>query len=138
MKWNCSMELVTMTYKKSEEGLEMRFSASGMWSQAIYFAVNASYSNKYAHTLPNKQKQMFLVKVLTVASYNCLPNGTLGMPPERPSHSTAGTGVKFSQVRYDTVNGMTGGSTVYMTYDNLKAYPAYLITYKDRYSRFSF
>ena len=113
----------------SEEGFDMRFSASGMWGQANYFAVNASYSNNYAHTLPNKQKQMFLVKVLTGASYNCSPNSTLRMPPLRPSHTTAGTGVKFSQVRYDTVNGTTGGSTVYMTYDNLKAYPAYLITY---------
>ena len=113
----------------SEEGFDMRFSASGMWGQANYFAVNASYSNNYAHTLTNSQKQMFLVKVLTGASYNCSPNSTLRMPPEKPSHATAGTGIKFSQVRYDTVSGTTGGSNVYMTYDNLKAYPAYLITY---------
>ena len=35
----------------SEEGFDMRFSASGMWGQANYFAVNASYSNNYAYTL---------------------------------------------------------------------------------------
>ncbi len=33
-------------------------------------------------------------------------------------------------VRYDSVNGVTRGYTVYMTYDNDNAYPAYIITYK--------
>ena len=55
----------------SEEGFDMRYSASSMWDQGNYFAVNA-----------------------------------------------------------DTVTGTTSGSTVYMMYDNLKAYPAYLITYQ--------
>ena len=82
---------------------------------------------------------MFLAKVLTGASQTCQSNRSLRMPPERPSFATAASiGVQLSQVRYDTVNGTTGGSTVYMTYDNLKAYPAYLITYEDRSSRFSF
>ena len=61
------------------------------------------------------------------------------MPPERPSYATAAsTDVHLGQIRYDTVNGTTGESTVYMTYDNLKAYPAYLITYEDRSSQFPF
>ena len=77
--------------------------------------------------------------MLTGASQTCQSNRSLRMPPVRPSFVTvASTGVQLSQIRYDTVNGTTGGSTVYMTYDNLKAYPAYLITYKDGSSRFSF
>jgi hypothetical protein len=32
--------------------------------------------------------------------------------------------------RYDSVQGETNGSTVYMVYANKKAYPEYLITYK--------
>ena len=123
----------------SEEGFDMRFSASGMWGQANYFAVNASYSNSYAYCLKNGQKQMFLAKVLTGASQTCQSNRSLRMPPERPSYATAASSdVQLSQIRYDTVNGTTGGSTVYMTYDNLKAYPAYLITYENRSARFSF
>ena len=123
----------------SEEGFDMRFSASGMWGQANYFAVNASYSNGYAHPLPNGRRQMFLAKVLTGDSHACSSNSALRMPPERPSYTiAASTGVQLSQIRYDTVNGTTGGSTVYMTYDNLKAYPAYLITYEDRSIRPSF
>ena len=44
----------------------MRFSAKGMWGEANYFAVNASYSNSYAHSNGIAgQRQMFLAKVLT-------------------------------------------------------------------------
>ena len=88
---------------------------------------------------------MFLAKVLTGASQTCPSSRSLCMPPERPSYATAAsTDVHFvcllrdHQIRYVTVNGTTGGSTVYMTYDNLKAYPAYLITYEDRSSQISF
>ena len=33
-------------------------------------------------------------------------------------------------VPYDSVQGFTGNSDVYMIYSNKKAYPQYLITYK--------
>ena len=32
--------------------------------------------------------------------------------------------------RYDTVTGETGGSKVYVVYENGRAYPEYLVTYK--------
>ena len=41
----------------SEEGFDMQFSASGMWGQANYFAVNASYSNSYAYRLKDEQNK---------------------------------------------------------------------------------
>ena len=113
---------------ENEDGFDMRYSAQGMWGQANYFAVNASYSNGYAHTTPDGYKEMFLVKVLTGDSYDCPSNGSLRKPPMK---STGASGeVSFAQVQYDTVTGVTGGSRVYMTYDNDKAYPAYLIKYK--------
>ena len=114
----------------SEEGFDMRYSAQGMWGQANYFAENASYSNSYAHSSSfNGGRQMFLAQVLTGDTHVCSSNGSLRMPPEKSSYATATKKVKLKQMRYDTVCGTTGGSTVYMTYDNLKAYPAYLITY---------
>ena len=109
----------------SEEGFDMRYSAQGMWGLANYFAVNASYSNTYAHTTVSGQRQLFLAKVLTGDSYECGSNHALKMPPEKSSSGH----VQLSQVRYDTVTGHTSGSQVFMTYDNQKAYPAYLITY---------
>ena len=108
---------------ESEEGFDMRFSASGMWGQANYFAVNASYSDSYAHVHASGYREMFLVKLLVGESYDSAPDSSLRMPPKMR--------VKRGelQTRYDTVTGMTGGSRVYMAYDNQKAYPAYLITY---------
>lgn len=71
---------------------------------------------------------MFLVRVLTGDSCDCPSNSSLRMPP--PKQSGAATGaVQLGQMKYDTVTGVTGGSRVYMTYDNDKAYPAYLIRY---------
>ena len=112
---------------EGEDGFDMRYSASGMWGQGNYFAVNASYSNSYAHTSFG-YKEMFLVRVLTGDSHQCGSNSGLRMPPLKSSSS--GAGVQLSQLRYDTVTGTTNGSQVFMTYDNDKAYPAYLIKYQ--------
>ena len=113
---------------EGEDGFDMRYGAQGMWGVANYFAVNASYSNSYAHHNISRQMEMFLVKVLTGDSYDCAPNRSLRMPPPKPSAGTSSQ-LQFSQMKYDTVKGTTGGSQVFMAYDNEKAYPAYLITY---------
>ena len=50
------------------------------------------------------------------------------MSPLMPQEYWVAGGIRFNQQRYDTVTGETGGSHVYMTFDNDK-YPAYIITY---------
>ena len=112
---------------EGEDGFDMRYSAQGMWGVANYFAVNASYSHQYAHIINRTtgQKEMFLVKVLTGDSYKCAPIPTLRMPPPKPSSGGPGQ----LRTKFDTVTGTTKGSQVFMTYDNEKAYPAYLIQY---------
>ena len=111
---------------RSEEGFDMRFSREGMWGQANYFAVKAEYSDSYAYH-KDGIKELILAKVATGDSHQCDPNSTLRMPPEKPQ-SMAGSN-QLQQVRYDSVNGTTKGSAVYMTYANDLAYPAYIITY---------
>ena len=113
---------------ENEDGFDMRYSAQGMWGQANYFAVNASYSHGYTHSTPDGCREIFLVKVLTGDSYDCPSNSSLRKPPMKTA--VASGEVSFSQMQYDTVTGVTGGSRVYMTYDNDKSYPAYLIKYK--------
>jgi hypothetical protein len=110
---------------EGEDGFDMRYGRDGMWGVANYFAVNASYSDRYAYNSGNG-RQMFLVKVLTGDTYTCVPQ-SLRMPPPKPS--TTSGGMQVAQMKYDTVSGTTRGSQVFMTYDNDKAYPAYLITY---------
>ena len=110
---------------KGDASFDMRFCHSGMWGRGNYFAVNASYSNSYAHNELGGVQQMLMAYVLTGHSYQCHPDGNLTKPPFRPSQ-----GAGSVQRRYDSVCGVTGGSKVYITYDNDRAYPAYLISYK--------
>ena len=108
---------------KHEEGFDMRFGRAGMWGNGNYFAMKASYSNKYAYRLPDGTRQIFLAKVLTGQSIELKPDSSLRMPPII-NPATKGN------VRYDTVNGHTNGSQVFIAYSNDKAYPFYLISYK--------
>ena len=119
----------TLIYN-GEEGFDMRLSSDGMWGQANYFAVNASYSDDYAF-VKNGVSEIFLVNVLTGNSCKMESNRSLRLPPEipRPVKGDSGTST-FERRRYDSVNGVTNGSQVYMTYDNRKSYPAYLIYYR--------
>ena len=121
---------------KSEEGFDMRFSRKGMWGQGNYFAESDQYSCSYAYGDSvhsslfcrycgsySRTKQMFLAKVLTGDSYYSSSDQSLCMPPYKSSTSS-------EKVCYDTVNGVTQGSKIYITYSNDKAYLLYLIYFK--------
>ena len=134
---------------EDEDGFDVRCSRGGMWGRANYFAVNSSYSDRYSHPVHSlsysahpvrslnsflstgypslndslgafrQKKQIFLARVLVGESFRCDSNHDLHKPPFK--HGT--------KEKYDSVSGYTGGSEVYMTYDNSHSYPAYLITY---------
>ena len=108
-----------------DASFDMRYCQKGMWGRGNYFAVNASYSNSFAHTDKDGVRQMLMANVLTGHSHQCNSDRSLTKPPFRPSQ-----GVGTVKCRYDSVCGFTGGSKVYITYDNDRAYPAYLISYK--------
>ena len=110
---------------EGEEGFDMRFSQAGMWGNGNYFAVNASYFVGYSHSVSGGLRQMFLVRVVIGEAHDCPSNCSLRLPPEKSSKTSS----LFSVERYDSVTGITGGSRVYIIYDNLKAYPLYLITF---------
>lgn len=109
---------------KSVKGIDFRYSSedrSLLWGKGAYFAVNASYSDNYSHR-SSCGKQMLLVRVLTGQSYSyghCKDSSLTKPPPLSDGN----------HMLYDTVNGHTNGSYVYIVYDHDRAYPAYLITY---------
>ena len=70
-----------------------------------------------------------MAKVLTGCSCECQPDPSLQMPPLKKSDASSQR--QLVKARYDSVNGVTHGCRVYMTYDNEKAYPAYLIKYSE-------
>ena len=110
---------------RGDDGFDMRFCNRGMWGKGNYFAMNASYSNSYAHSCPGNRRQMLLAFVLVGHEYNCHSDSSLTKPPVRNATGEI-------RRRYDCVSGTTAGSKVYITYENDKAYPAYLITYRER------
>ena len=112
-----------------DAGFDVGHSRVGLWGPGNYFAVNASYSHYYAHVkdvLGYSVSKMLVAKVLTGLSWASPPNRELRFPPER-----ADTGAEEGRVRrrYNSVQGTTGGSEVYITYTNEQAYPAYVISY---------
>ena len=112
-----------------DAGFDVGHSRVGLWGPGNYFAVNASYSHSYAHVkdvLGYSVSKMLVAKVLTGLTWASPPNSELRFPPER-----ADTGAEEGRVRrrYNSVQGTTGGSEVYITYTNEQAYPAHVISY---------
>lgn len=111
---------------QDDSGFDMRHSAQGVWGRGNYFASNSCYSDCYAYS-EKGTKKMFAAWVLTGICFDSPPDSTLIKPPERQRSDATEDKVKC---RYDSVTGVTGGTRVYVTYDNSHAYPAYLIVYK--------
>lgn len=99
----------------------MRYSADGMWGRGTYFATEAKYCHHgFVHRDARTQQfQLFLAHVLTGDSVSLPPDSSIKMPPVK----------RGSNIRHDSVNGVTNGCTVYILYKLDMAYPAYLITY---------
>lgn len=113
---------------KSEKGFDFRFANQGLWGEGAYFAVNAEYSDTYAHVLSDGSRQFFMALVLTGVSITWGEDRSLKKPPLKDSNQTGNS--TFADERYDSVRGKTRGSYIYVVYDHDKAYPAYLITYR--------
>ena len=112
---------------KGDSSFDIKFSEKGLWGRGNYFAVNASYSDTYAHSVHGTDMRKLLVAyVLTGLSYYSDQDSSLTMPPYRSKQDDP----LAIRRRYHSVNGVTGGTTVYITYDNNLAYPAYVITYR--------
>ena len=113
-------------YEGDRNGFDYRYSSDGMWGQGIYFAENASYSDNYAHKLPNNTSQLLFCNVILGDCIATQPNKELRLPPAKdPKADPSKTRID----RYDSVEGFTGNSRVFIIYENSKAYPAYLVAY---------
>ena len=105
----------------SEKGFDFRFSNQGLWGEGAYFAVDAQYSDRYAYEPYSGRRQFFLAMVLTGESCTCGEDRSLKKPPLKERNKM------FTDERYDSVHGKTGGSDIYVVYEHDKAYPAYIL-----------
>ncbi|CAF0740399.1 unnamed protein product [Adineta steineri] len=108
-----------------EYGFDMSYCTSGLWGLGTYFAMSASYScQSYSYGLADGKRQVFLAQVLTgdVFDYKNKNDPTLRRAPKKNESISGGT-------RYSSVSGETGGSKVYIVFENRVAYPTFLITF---------
>ena len=112
-----------LIFRDEQDGFMMQHCVQGMWGRGLYFAENASYSQKYSHGLSGKdanERSFLLAKLLVGDSVHIMPNdNSLLMCPDKPDGG-----------RYDTVTGETRGSKVFIIYENGRAYPEYLVTFR--------
>lgn len=114
----------------SEHGFDFRYGAqNGLYGKGAYFATDSRYSHNYAYRQigdpfsNNPPSQIFLAYVLTGDSVSLRPDRTLDKPPIKSLFFSC------TQERYDSVNGVSSDSIIYVVYDHDKSYPGYLITY---------
>jgi len=91
-----------------------------------YFATSSSYSHSYSTVGSEGKRKMFFAKVL-VGRY-CVGSGGLKRPPAIDNRNPA--------ILYDSVVNTLYSPTMFVTFENDQAYPAYMITYSDSFNNF--
>jgi len=108
----------------SDEGFDSRCANTGMWGVGIYFAETAAYSHSYSHDNDDGDHQIFYADVLVGQSVTLKSDQSLKKPPTKPGYLQ-----RSENETYDSVNGITYNTKVYIIYKNEQVYPKYLITY---------
>ncbi len=151
--WHGTRSLEPAQLLNSEEGFDHRCARDGLWGAGAYFATAAGYSKNYAHATtivvakakneiktdpPPKQrteqqvKQIILARVLVGESVHLAHTDAtrrLRRPPDKPAAKGSPSGIAFAKESYDSVNGCTGGSQVFIVYNHGRAFPEYLVTF---------
>ena len=121
----------------SEHGFDMRQSKIGLWGRANYFSTTAKYSDSFCHktfdTSNNRQvKELIIAYVLLgeILDLGRNTNNTLTLPPQKEVNSGSRPSTfNVTNLRYDSVAGITSDTRIYMTYDKHRAYPSYIVQY---------
>eukprot|EP00549_Striatella_unipunctata_P001657 CAMPEP_0118695856 /NCGR_PEP_ID=MMETSP0800-20121206/13464_1 /TAXON_ID=210618 ORGANISM="Striatella unipunctata, Strain CCMP2910" /NCGR_SAMPLE_ID=MMETSP0800 /ASSEMBLY_ACC=CAM_ASM_000638 /LENGTH=310 /DNA_ID=CAMNT_0006594785 /DNA_START=239 /DNA_END=1168 /DNA_ORIENTATION=+ len=118
-------------YNDRLDGFMMQTASRGFWGPGTYFAANAEYSKSFSFRPKNleanadrpqgndDEHEMLLTKLLVGREIYLPMTSGLSAPPV--DHSTG--------QRYNTVVGTTGESTVFVVYENGRAYPNFLIRF---------
>ena len=90
-----------------------------VYGRGVYFAVDASYSDRYATPDAKGVQRMYLTKVLT-GEYAKGKNDALAPPVKN---------LQIGHILFDSLVDNTAAPTIFVVFGDAQAYPAYLITY---------
>lgn len=91
-----------------------------MFGNGSYFALKASYSHGYAKPDAQGHQRMYLARVL-VGEFTRGRQGLI-TPPAKGSGNAADL--------YDSVTDNTANPSMFIVFNDIQAYPEYLITYR--------
>jgi hypothetical protein len=102
----------------ARNGWKINYSSDrNLWGKGSYFASDAAYSAGYSYQDRHTgNRRMFLAQVITGLGLQCLENANVRDVP---------TG-------YNSIVGYRHGSWIYVVYDNVHAFPAYLVEWKPK------
>eukprot|EP01123_Difflugia_compressa_P009395 TRINITY_DN3105_c0_g1_i1.p1 TRINITY_DN3105_c0_g1~~TRINITY_DN3105_c0_g1_i1.p1 ORF type:complete len:325 (+),score=53.58 TRINITY_DN3105_c0_g1_i1:59-976(+) len=109
---------------EADKGWKISYSRDdSLWGRGLYFAQDAIYTHNYTYKTKDNTRQVFLAEVIVGDGIHCEENKSLREPPMKDEEDSAGG------VRYDSVIGMRHDTWIWITYDDARAYPTYLIEY---------
>lgn len=111
-----------LIYEGKEEGFDLRFARGGFYGHAIYFHLNSGYSDDYAFKTKTGTKLQIVANVL-IGNYIEVDNDSETSKFKHPPF------IPGKKERYDSVKGKKHDK--FMIYNNLRAYPHYIVEYKD-------
>lgn len=100
----------------------LSFQTAASIGNGTYFAVDASYSAQDAYSRPdtNGRRYMYLARALT-GQYCAGSKGLITPPPKNPADPTD---------LYDSVVDNVNNPTMFVIFNDIQAYPEYLITFR--------
>lgn len=116
-----------MTICKGEDGFDLRLSKKGSWGCALYFSESVAYADKFAHIASDGNREVLIANVLIGEAYDfgTVYSNDLKMPPVKQESKQ-----NLTNLKYDSVSGITKDARVYMIYEAHRTYPAYVVNYQ--------
>jgi len=122
--WHGSGDLApAIIYGDVHYGWKINYaSAKNLWGPGLYFGEDASYCDKYTFRTSSGSRQVFLAEVITGDDIISLEDATIREPWLKEDGKT----------RYDSVCGVRHDTSwIWVVYASGRAYPAYLVEYKE-------
>jgi len=104
---------------EADKGWKISYSRDdSLWGRGLYFALDSIYTHNYTFKTKDNTRKVFLAEVIVGDGVHCEEDSTLREPP-----------MKENGKRYDSVIGQRHDTWIWITYDDARAYPTYLVEY---------